>query len=222
MAEYYLSYADVLKFVEENINTENCLVSKYKAEILTAITGSIDTEKNETVGEVVSLWDNQILQQSELLLGTRYIRLNEVVLCFIEVALLSGLLDALIAYITEQPPSFSVSMSSAIVIAVRNLLATICSLENCDFCVYMQAVLNFKKHKSFSKEELFSWFPEENKKCNIPNKHIKKWDCIYCNDDGICNIIKMHKVESALESLCLKGILKKSMNNGQSFFKFEF
>ena len=217
MAEYYLSYHDMYYFVENNINKNDDNVVGYKAEILTAFTGSFEGKNTCDISQMVALWDNQILQPSELLLGTRYIRVSEAAICFIEVALASGLLDGLIQFILGQPLKLEISIGSAIVLSVKNLLSSVCSLDDWDFCVYLQAVTHFRKHKKFSKNDLISWFPEFSTQCNM---HTSKWECSHRDENDKCKINESKQIDDALSSLELKGIIKKNFEQNNYTFQF--
>ena len=75
MAEYYMTYNEISdeldKFLAESEEISN--ISKYKAEILAAITGNYTPNDLDSVHQMVELWQNQIAQPSKLLLGDRYI-----------------------------------------------------------------------------------------------------------------------------------------------------
>lgn len=217
MAEYYLSYNEMYLFVEKNLNTSDSNVVKYKAEILTALTGNFDEKKTSDITEMVSLWNNQIFQPSELLLGTRYIRVSEVAICFIEAALTSGLIDGLIQFILGQPLKLEISIVSAIVLSVKKLMSSVCSLDNWDFCIYMQAVTHFREYKKFTKDDLLSWFPEFSTKCNM---HNSKWECSYCDENDNCKINALENIDDALTSLELKGIIRKNFEQNNYTFQF--
>lgn len=219
MAEYYISYNDMFQFIEDNLKENDENVNKYKAEILTALTGDFEAKKFDDISEMVSLWDNQIIQPSELLLGTRYIRVSDVAMFFIEVALNSGLFEALIAFCLEQPIDFEMTGVFDIVLSIQKLISSVCTLDDMDFCIYMQAVTHFRKHKEFDINDLKDWFPQTSNRCNM---HTSKWNCTYYNnEDDTCSIMSSDNLNKALESLEKKGILRKEYNGEKYTFQFK-
>lgn len=220
MAEYYLSYGDIYKLIDDCICEEQVYCNEHKAEILTAITCNMNRSEKKDINEIVSLWDNLVLQPSDLLLGTRYIRISDIALCFIEIALNSGFIDYIIQLKTGQAPPLQVSISASIVLSIHSLLSSVCKLNDWDFCVYLQAVKNFHRHKEFSKETLVEWLPEFGTECNIENN--SKWCCSYKTENNICNFACSESIDKALNSLCLKGILQAKNEDGQYVFKFEY
>lgn len=75
MAEYHMTYEEIASIVDEAIGKaekqEN--LRTYQSAIMAAITGNYEQDNYKEVSEMITLWDNMILQPSQLLLGTRYI-----------------------------------------------------------------------------------------------------------------------------------------------------
>lgn len=219
MAEYSMTYEELKNFIDECIDNSESRVnlSKHKAEILAAITTDVNDENSSDIKEVLSLWENQIGMPSELLLGTRYISIKDCVITFIEVACCSGLVDAIIS--AEPVEQITVGVLSGVVWPLIHLFTSVSSLNDLDFCIYMQAVSHFKEHKPFTEKDLLDWFPHgENLTCNIDNP---KWDCEFIENDE-CTIIAEGGIEHALDSLMEKGLLKKERHDKQNFYKFSY
>lgn len=204
-----MSYNDLYRFVNEIINAGDD-IEKYKAELMAALTGNDDANSDESISDIVSLWYNQIASPSELLLGTRYIKISDVAICFVEVALASGLLDGIINFIVGNPVQFGFCTAATIVLALRKFIKAITSLDDCDFCIYMQAVTHYRTHQAFTKKELLDWLPKDGGVCNM---HNSKWHCKYLDDNDRCNIISKCCVEYALKSLLEKKILKEETDD---------
>lgn len=222
MAEYYITYNEVATLLEQYISETKCNENliKYKAEVLAALTGNFERNDLASVYEMVTLWKNQISRPSELLLGNRYIRVQSVMLGFLEVACTSGLIDAVICSVTQGNFSgFTISVGAGISIAIWQLLNTVKKLDNWDFCVYMQALTHFYTYKKFTKNELIGWLPSRDN--NFCNMHNSEWLCDYLTSNDTCNMIYEDNVDNALESLYLKGILEKSIENREFVFKFK-
>ena len=95
MAEYYLTYKEFSEYIDGCISSsagDAKLLESHKAEIMAAFLceyESNDIERNESIQDMVELWQNQISQPSELLLGKRYI------------AIQSGMMEFLKTFITS-------------------------------------------------------------------------------------------------------------------------
>ena len=79
MAEYYISYNDLRNITDEYIaqSESRDLLERYKAEILAALTGDFEQNNLDSAQEMITLWENQTQMPSQLLLGTRYIRVQQ-------------------------------------------------------------------------------------------------------------------------------------------------
>ncbi len=223
MAEYNMTYNDLKELIEQYIqksdDEEN--LSKYKAEILSALTAGndidISRENQKDVSDMVTLWQNQIKEPSQLLLGTRYIRIKDCMIVFLKIALTSGLIDWMIG-MNFGLKTISVATSADIVFGLKDVLKCISKLDDWDFCIYNQAVYHYKTHKEFTKDEMLAWLPcGEKPKCNM---HDEKWDCEYLDDNDNCLMVSSDKVDSALESLIVKNLLEKQKKDGQTTYKF--
>lgn len=217
MAEYNMTYNDLKRFIDRCIEiSENKMnLSKYKAEILAALTLNEISDNSMETSDAISLWENQLGTPSELLLGTRYIRIKDSMIAFVEAACCSGLIDALLS--VDPVTGLTVSVIAGVMMSLRNLFTTVSDLDDQDFCVYMQAVTHFKTHKFFTKEELLEWFPHDmNLICNM---HNSKWDCDFLESDR-CSIIVKGGIEKALESLDKKSLLICEHKDKTDYYKF--
>lgn len=224
MAEYYISYEELEKLIDQYIedSVDNVQLTEHKAEILAALTGDYEQNNWDSAKEMISLWENQINEPSQLLLGSRYIRVQQSMLEFLKIFCTSGLVVSLIACIPQHNfvgITFSVESGIAIVIALWELFAAVKKLDDWDFCIYMQAATHFREHSEFTMEELKSWLPnEENPVCNM---HNNKWECDYLEENDSCNIICEDKIKQALKSLYDKGLLGLRKENHKYFYKFK-
>lgn len=222
MAEYYISYSEVEKLIDQYItDSVECIqLKEYKAEILAALTGDYEQNNWDSAKEMISLWETQIDKPSQLLLDTRYIRVQQIMLDFLKVACTSGLIDALIVYISQGNfVGFTVSVGSCIAVALWELLTAVKKLDDWDFCVYMQATTHFREHSEFTMEELKSWLPGDGH--SICNMHNDNWDCDYLGENDVCNMIREDKIEQALKSLYDKGLLGLRKEEHKYFYKFK-
>lgn len=223
MAEYYISYKDLEGILDEYINdtSDNKLLIEYKAEILSALTGDYEMENRDSATEMIALWKNQISSPSQILLGARYIRVHQMMLDFLKGACTSGVIDAVIQYVsTGSMVGFTVSVGAGITIALWDLFNSIKKLDDWDFCIYMQAMTHFREFDGFTKEDLISWFPHgEPRICNM---HNRTWECDFYDEvNDTCNMLKSEHLDKALESLYEKGLLMKNKENHKYVFKFK-
>ena len=222
MAEYYISYEELEKLIDQYIedSVDNVQLTEHKAEILAALTGDYEQNNWDFAKEMISLWENQINEPSQLLLSSRYIRVQQSMLDFLKVFCVSGLIDALIIYISQGSfAGFTVSVGSGITVALWELFAAVKKLDDWDFCIYMQATTHFREHSEFTMEELKSWLPnEENPVCNM---HNNKWECDYLEENDSCDIICEDRIKQALKSLYDKGLLGLRKENHKYFYKFK-
>lgn len=219
MAEYNMTYDELKGFVEDCIdNSENKPhLIEYKAAILAALTANVNNSNPMEMEDMLSLWKNQIGKPSELLLGTRYIRIKDSMMAFIGAACSSGLVDALIS--ANPVAGITVGVVSGVVGSLIDLLTSVSNLDDLDFCIYMQAVCHFKTYKFFSKNDLLDWFPHgENLTCNM---HNSKWDCEFF-ENGKCSILTNGGIDKALDSLMGKGLLNRERRDKQYFYKFPY
>lgn len=223
MAEFNMTYEDLRKYlstcIEKSKNKEN--LQTHAAEILAALTASDDTQPESTTKDNITLWENQIQQPSELLFGTHYIRVKDCVIAFIEVACTSGILDCFLA---ANPAGVTVGTASSIAISLISFFSKISNLEDGEFCVYMHAAKNGKKHKAFTKSEVESWLPDTNNAgCNIMHSkwNSTRWDCVFC-ENAVCKFVESGQLEIILESLVNKHLLKKERTDTEFTYTFEY
>lgn len=218
MAEYNMTYDELKRFIEDCIDSSESkdYLSEHKAELLAALTTNVNNSSVE-IKDVLSLWENQIGRPSELLLGTRYIRIKDSMLAFIGAAFSSGLVDA---FLSANPiAGITVGVASGVVCSLIELFTSVSNLDDLDFCIYMQAVCHFKTHKPFSKDDLIDWFPHGGDlTCNM---HNSKWDCEFIENDK-CSILADDGIDKALDSLMEKGLLKRERLEKQYFYKFPY
>lgn len=223
MAEYYISYKELETLLDQYIEetSESALLVEHKAEILSVLTGDYERENWDSAKEMISLWENQIHTPSQLLLGSRYVRVQQIMLDFLRISCVSGFVDALIVYITQgNLTGFTVSVGSCIAVALWELFTTVKKLDDWDFCVYMQAVTHFREYKGFTVADLKSWLPEAGHP--ICNNHNQNFDCDYLDENtDTCKMIRMQKVEHALKSLYDKGLLMAGKEDQKYVFKFK-
>lgn len=208
MSEYKLTFKNVTDIIEQAIQerieqapNSAFLLNQNKAELLTAITGEFDGER-ERINEAVELWQNQISQPNEWLLGSRYIRIKDIILSGFKWAITSGLVDMILL----GGAVGGIAMAGSLAITLHDIFKNSASLENIDFCIYMQAVYHSYKDKNFTIEEAFQWFPKgKPKSCNMKTQ---QWKCPFIQVDEICAIDK-EKIEDSIDNLCKKNILKK-------------
>lgn len=226
MAEYYMSYQEILDEVERFIkeapeeNQEN--LNKYKAQIMAAVTADYEDQEIQ-MEDVTQLWQNQLTQKTEMRIGHKYICVQKIMLDFLQIFINSGLADALITSLTTGNPvvmpSMSLSASTGVAIPLWDLFQSVKNLDDWDFCIYFQALTHFREHKEFTLEELKEWIPSaEERQCNM---HTHEWDCTYYskNDDS-CNLHKNESLNSALKSLHDKKILVMSSNGTEPVYRF--
>ena len=128
MAEYYISYKELEKVIDQYIadSIDNAQLKEHKAEILAALTGDYEQNNWDSAKEMISLWENQIEKPSQLLLGSRYIRVQQIMLDFLKVSCTSGLIDALILHISQGSfAGFTVSVGSGIAVALWELFTAV-------------------------------------------------------------------------------------------------
>ena len=218
MAEYYMSYQDILDEVEKFIkeapeeNQEN--LNKYKAQIMAAITADYEDQEIQ-MEDVTQLWQNQLTKKSEMRIGHKYICVQKIMLDFLQIFINSGLADALIISLTTRHPlvmpSPSLSASTGVAIALWDLFQSVKNLDDWDFCIYFQALTHFREHKDFTLEELKEWIPSaEKKQCNM---HTHEWTCThYSKNDDSCDLHENMSLNCALKSLLDKKILVMKNN----------
>lgn len=221
MAEYLMTYEEIASIVEEAIeaveNHENLLA--YQPIIMAAITGDYERNNLEETAEMVDLWKNMIAEPSQFFLGGRYIRISDIMIEIIKVALISGFVDNLIiSYTGGEPLGFSAALAAEMVFALYDLFARASKLEGDEHCIYLQAMAHYHQHKAFTEDDLVDWFPHgENAACNIHNPALSL-QCGHRQNGDFCGMDRQ-KIHAALESLVSKGILepKKDNDNERTF-----
>lgn len=226
MAEYFMSYQEILDEVEKFIkeapeeNQEN--LNKYKAQIMAAITADYEDQEIQ-MEDVTQLWQNQLTKKSEMRIGHKYICVQKIMLDFLQIFINSGMADALITSIitgnSVVMPAMSLSSSTGVAIALWDLFQSVKNLDDWDFCIYFQALTHFREHKAFTLEELKEWIPSaEKKQCNM---HTHEWACThYSKNDDSCDLYKNNSLNSALKSLHDKNILVMSSDETGNVYRF--
>lgn len=197
-------------------------LEQYKNEIMAALTGDFEKGDPDSVQEMISLWENQKESPSQLLLGTRYIRVQQSMIDLLKVILTSGVADALITETSQNSiPVLTISVGANVVFALKDLLNNVNKLDDWDFCIYMQAATHFKTHKKFTLDDLKRWMPSSERP--ICNMHNGTWNCDYWNEeDDTCTIQTDQKLNYAVDSLCDKGLLLKRKEDDHTYtFKFK-
>lgn len=220
MAEFYISYEDIVSLVNKwtDATPQFKLTQLYKSEILAAITCNLDVNE-ATVSNVVSWWKNTVSEPSQFVLRTKYISLKDIMLIFLEQAIASGAIETIISIaIAEHQLVVPISTSSNIAIMIFKWLKSCNSLENDDFCVYLQArmhsCVNFCTNNEFTVKDLIDWFPQNGDTCNA---HDSRWDCEYMKDDK-CSA--HDHINCMLKSLKDKNILTYNEKTKKYSFKW--
>ena len=227
MSEYNMSYEELKDFIDKLMHQSDSSshLEKYQAAILAALTAKDDVTVNNEVAvkEAVELWENQLGTPSALLLGTRYIVIKDSLLQFLQIAVTSGALEAMLQFILNPENSQTVMSLSEGVNVVQGLISIFknaSKLENHDFCVYLQVIANSCRYKNFTLENMQEWFPHgDNNQCNM---NPKKWTCDYLLEDGSCNMIKGNNIEAALASLVRKNVLQCQNKEPQKVYTFKW
>lgn len=170
------------------------------------------------VQDSLELWENKIQRNSKLLLGDKYICIQDTILSFVGDALASGFLDTFINQVANDLPiTFSGSIGTFIVLAIKDLLNSIAKLDDSELCIYRQAVKNAKKHEEFTLKELKTWLPSENDlTCNLPDA-----DC-ECRESGICKMCQREDLEEILSRLCdKKKVLSSKKVGDEIVYRFK-
>lgn len=227
MAEYSMTYADIKEFVDDCIKKSKNpdRLGGYQAEILAVLTMRMEEDcENSRVelNESLELWENQIEHPSEILLGTRYFSIKSSIIDFVEIFFTSGMADLFLENCVLNSGTLlkgiTVGTLSGFAVALKNLLTSVSELDDYDFCVYMQVMINFSNNKRFTKQDLLQCFPEKaNQKCNV---YDKRWNCEHYENNGECSVIEKKCLDTALRSLEKKKILKCDYENGKEIYHF--
>ena len=216
-----MSYEELEHFIDDTINKSGeykKALSDHKPEILTALTGFFENDSIANQREqqqLIELWQNQSSEKSQFLFRKRYIRISDFMISFLEAFLAGGLCDALIAKDCPISNALSVSVVSSMVFAIYHTLKNAATLDDNDFCLYIQLTEKYYEVKEFTKEDVLSWYPKKSI-CNI-EKH--KWNCLYYGEDGKCEI-ESRNIENTIESLVSKGILKIRYERDKTVYQF--
>lgn len=228
MAEYYISYPDFSNIIESEIKNSMRVdkLSKYKAEILAALTGDYENGQYESANEMIALWENKINRPSEMVFGTKYIRVSDLMLSFFKLVFGSGLVAALVEmaeknFSSGNLPGGAITVGSCVVITLWEYFTNVKQLDDSDFCVFKQACTHFYEHRDFTIDTLKEWFPNSHNP--ICNMHNDLWKCDYYDDKtDFCCILNEEQIKNALKSLCDKGLLFRSKNaNNEYVYKFK-
>lgn len=219
MAEYLMTYEEIASVVEEAIekaeNREN--LRACQPIIMAAITGDYEQKNPEETSKMIDLWKNTIAEPSQLLLGTRYIRISEIMIEIIRQALISGLVDNLIiSHTGGEPLGFSAALAAEMVFALYDLFTRASKLERDEHCIYLQAMAHYHQHKAFTEDDLVDWFPHgENAACNIHNPALSL-QCDHRQNGDFCGMDRQ-KINDALRHLVSKGILKPKEDDDNKY-----
>lgn len=221
MAEFYISYEEISNLVIDFIKSteNNSILEEHVAEILAALTCDLDQYNLSVSREMIALWDNQVHNPSQLRFKDKYIPIHQIMIDFVKVAISSGLIESIIQAVAGNPTGFTFSAGASVAIALWDLFANVKTLDDWDFCVYMQAVTHFKAHKKFTFNDLKEWMPSADKP--ICNMHNSTWECDYLTGDDKCTIFESQKLRDAVKSLYNKGLLRPDKEKGIYVFCFE-
>lgn len=210
MALYNMNYSEFLSIIDENIG-KNSLLREHRAELITALSFDFNplTADLQCIQETVELWNNQLAQASNLRMGDYYITIQGIVIELVEFYCSSGLLEFLVESLNDEayapPPLFNVAITIAI--GIWKLFENSKKLEDRDFCLYQQAVNHKQLNRRFTKADIESWFSDSSFICNVPYKR-SPWNCSNCTN-STCRFLENDMLDSAIESLCKKGVLIK-------------
>lgn len=220
MAEYNMTYNELENEIDSYIRAtpNNQKLLEYRAEIMAAITGDYSQHDPISVDETISLWQNQLDRSTELRIGKKYIAVRSSLFEFLPKLCASGMLDALIVLKeTGSMAGFTISVGTSIAIAIWELINSVKTLDDWDFCIYMQAVTHFNENHGFTKDDLLGWLPHgQPPTCNM---HNSIWQCEYFHDH-VCTMVIDDHVDDALKSLINKKILKVEGVPPQFTYKF--
>lgn len=225
MAEYYLTYKEFSEYIDECISSsigDKKILEEHKSEIMAAFLSENESnslERNESIQNMVELWQNQFSNPSELLLGKRYVTIQSGMMEFLKTFITSGIIEEIIIPIqTQTPMEIGITTSIAIALAIYEVFSKTQKLDDWDFCVFLQARTHFCQNEEFSKRELLEWFPNgSNLTCNM---HNSIWRCsYYLEASDNCDI--RANVERAIASLLQKEILKiTSYRSNEELYQF--
>ncbi|MCD7955066.1 MAG: hypothetical protein LUG93_04780 [Lachnospiraceae bacterium] len=233
MAEFFMTYENVVSFLDDCIeqSPDPEILREHKTEILAAVTARDESVRDErkAVEDSLQLWENQTSSPSELLLGSHYIVIRDIVIEFIRAASGSGFLGQLIQNVLSHENGIEcdigtgVTIGAAAVFFIMDTFKSVAALDDFDFCVYRQAVVHFAR-KDFTEEDMRKWFPgEEHLTCNM---HDSRWDCTHLMEEDICDMLSQaadkqnDNLKQAIKSLLEKKILTVNYINGVEHYSF--
>lgn len=212
MAEYQISYEDLEKIVDKSIantNGNQRELEKHRIDILVALTGifseEISSNKKE-LEELTNLWTNRYEEKSQLLFGTKYIRIHDGMVDFLEAFITGGFFDSLLVAIAETPrvATLTVGAVSSVVIAIVNIFVKAVELDDFDFCLCLRAMENYHIKKEFTDDDILEWFSNNrNNECSL---HDDRWKCTHYEENDKCSILD-GKISEVVSSLMDKDIL---------------
>lgn len=238
-AEYYMSYEQLNEMftqlrssIEEEYKGEKEFLDKNLSIILAALTSREDTRQKRAYKENYELWENIISNPSQGALDHIKVTLQGKVLGTVYLMCSVGFF-----YEMGQVFSAPITPETAIPLAVSAagtvgalvaFLQVVNTLEDDDFCIYMQALTHFRKHKKFSVDEMLEWFPHgDNRVCNM---HNSDWQCDYWDrETDLCNMCwdeensreTQAKVQNAIDNLTNnKKLLIREKIDGKYFYRF--
>lgn len=225
MAEYYLTYKEFSEYIDECILGgigDKKLLEEHKSEIMAALLSECESngsERNESIQDMVELWQNQVSKPSELLLGKRYIAIQSGMIEFLKKFITSGIIEEIIKPIqTQTSVEIGITSSITIALAIYEIFSKTKNLDDWDFCVFLQVRRHYCQNKEFSKSDLLEWFPNGvNLTCNM---HNLIWRCsYYLEETDNCDI--RTNIERAIASLLQKEILKiTSYRDNEELYQF--
>lgn len=219
-----MTYNELQLFVKEAIDMTNGdkeELLQHEAEILTALTGVFSDElvaNQKEQEQLIELWSNQQGNKSQLLLGKKHIRIHDGMLEFIKAFLVGGAFE-LVLEISKGlcfPSAFPVSTVSSIVLALVQLFRSAATLDDYDFCLYMQVVTHYYEKKRFTKDDVISWYPIS----GVCNMHTDKWNCKHAGANDICGVT-LDDIDWILNSLVEKKILDRKQNENILLYKIK-
>ena len=221
MANYYMNYIELTDLLEEYIalSEHPDFYEAHKAELLSALTGDFREQEPETPRELMELWDNQLREPSQLLLGNKYISVKAAFLEFLKVAFQTGFLEEMIRFFVEQGEAeFPFRQGSVTVFRMYLWFQSIADLTDGEICVYLQAMTHYREYRGFTLEQLKAWMPEaEHPRCNM---HRENCDCDHRSEGDLCDLWQGEALERTVEALSKKGILIKNVDGLEEAYCF--
>lgn len=210
MAEYQMSYLDLLNYVEDSIasvkrkDSENIL-NQHKAEIMCALTINLSNQSDTDPLTQVQLWENQLKERTKSFVINNYVfKIKDIILVVLKLAISTGLIEGIIND-TSMHISKGALLVGSIAMELYDYFQSVGKLNNRDSCVYYRILEHISNRKSVLLDsDVYSWFAS-NENCKTSAQYND--DCDYLMGRELC-AIKEEDIKDSLQSLFELGILK--------------